>query len=358
MRFKQVFKIGNKKVGIGQPCFIIAEISANHHQKFDEAVELVKAAAKSGADAVKLQTYTPDTITLDSDKKWFIVGGKDNPELWKGQTLYQLYRTAYTPWEWQPKLKKIANDLGLIFFSSPFDETAVDFLEKMNVPCYKVASYEANDIPLLKKIAETGKPVIISIAFDSPSGLKLILETLKNKGADEIVVLYCHNTYQAEPNLKDAHLATISDISQKFGVITGFSDNNGGIEIPVMAALMGAAVVEKHLILDRKLGGPDTQFSIEPAELKEMVSSIRKAETARGTAHYGPVNKNEAYNQKFRPSIWVVKDIKKGEKFTPENIATLRPNDGLAPKFYEEVLGKTSKVDIELGTPITWDLIK
>lgn len=369
-------QLGNKMVGDKHPAFIVAEISGNHHQNYEEAVELVKAARDVGADAVKLQTYTPDTITLNSDKEWFIVKGKDRPESWGGQKLYDLYQTAHTPWEWQPKLKELADSLGILFFSSPFDSTAVDFLEDMGVLFYKIASYEAVHIPLLKKVAQTGKPVIMSIGFATLDEATLAIDALGNSGAKEIAVLHCVTAYSDKPRLENSNLKTIADIQERFGVVAGFSDNNAGIEIPVMAATIGgASVIEKHFILDRSKEGPDARFSIEPHEFKKMVQVIRKVEKqglealegfiskedrerAMGRVQYGPASKQEEDNKTFRPSIWAKKDVKKGEALTLENIRVARPGAGLAPRFFEQVLGKKAAQDIEKATPLSWDLIQ
>lgn len=351
-------EISGRKIGMDHPCFIIAEVSGNHNQSFDQAVKIIRAAAKSGADAIKLQTYTPDTMTIDSDKEWFRVTGKDNPDSWKGKTLYDLYETAYTPWEWQPKLKKIANDLGLILFSTPFDETAVDFLEDMGVPCYKIASYETNDIPLLKKVASTGKPIIMSTGYDSLEDIELALQTLRDNGAGEIAMLYCITSYSDTPQLESMNLRTILDIRERFGLVSGFSDNNGGIDSAIIAASIGAPIIEKHFIVSRGGGGVDSKFSIEPEEMASMIKSIRLMEKFMGEVHYGPSNEAEEYNKRFQRSLFVVKDIKKGEKFTLDNIRSIRPAHGLHTKFSEEVLGKTAIRGIERGTPLSWELIK
>lgn len=353
-----VFTIGKRTIGSGHPCFIVAEISANHHQKYEEAVELIKSAKEAGADAVKLQTYTPDTMTIDSDKEWFRVGGSKNPDTWRGKTLYELYKTAYTPWEWQPKLKKIANNLGLILFSTPFDETAVDFLEKMKVPCYKVASYEVNDIPLLKRIALTGKPVILSIGYASLEDVELALTTLRSHGAKDVAILHCVTGYSTTPRHQDMNLRTIQDIRERFGVVSGFSDNNAGIEIPLLAVWFGASILEKHLILKRSSGGPDAQFSIEPEEMRAMVEKIRMAECALGRMKYGPANELEEYNTRFRRSLFVVRDIKKGEHFTVDNVRSIRPAFGLHTKYFEEIVGKVASCDIERGVPLNWDMVQ
>ncbi|MDO8429800.1 MAG: pseudaminic acid synthase [bacterium] len=361
-------KIGDKNIGLGNPCFVVAEVSGNHHQKYEEAVALVKAAKEAGADAIKLQTYTPDTMTLNSTKEWFLVGGKDNPELWKGKNLYELYQTAYTPWTWQPKLKKLADELGIILFSTPFDETAVDFLEELDMPCYKIAAYEATDFVLLRKVAKTGKPIIISFGYSSEEEVRFALDALKDNGAKDILALHCVTGYSGKPELKDMHLKNIQDLRDRFGIVSGFSDNNAGIEIPLMAVAAGASMLEKHFILDRKTGGPDAQFSIEPQELKELVEKIRALESGRekitlskialGQIHYGPNNKLEEYNKRWRRSLFVGKDIKKGEIFTKDNIRDVRPAFGLETKYYDQVIGKKASQDIEFATPLSWNLIQ
>lgn len=358
MKKRPTIKIGNRIIGQGYPCFIVAEVSANHLQRFDKAIQIIKECAKAGADAIKLQTYTPNTMTINSEKKWFVVGGRRNPASWQGKTLYQLYQKAYTPWEWQPKLKKITEDLGLILFSTPFDETAVDFLEKMAVPCYKIASYEATDIPLLKKVASTKKPVIISVGFASLSEVTEAIRTLRKYGSKEIAVLHCITSYSDTPTPQSANLKTITDIRDRFPVVSGFSDNNTGIDIPVTAAIMGASIIEKHVILNRSDKSPDARFSLEPDELKMMVQEIRFAEKAIGKVHYGPANKEEEYNKRFRRSIFVIKDIKRGETFTHENIRVIRPAFGLPPKYFDKVIGKVAARNIERGSPISWNLIQ
>ena len=359
----KTLKIGNRLIGEGQPVFMVAELSGNHHQKYEEAEALVRAAKEAGADAVKLQTYTADTITLNSDKEWFRVGVEaDNPQAWKGLTLYQLYQTAYTSWDWQPKLKKLADELGIMLFSSPFDTTAVDFLEKMNVPCYKIASYEVNDCILLKKIAKTGKPVIMSIGYASLEDVELALKTLRENGARDIAILYCITDYKGRPDEAIAGLATIEDIVKRWGVVAGFSDNSGGIDVPAMAMRAGAKIVEKHVILDRKLAGPDADFSIEPAELKELVDILHgnkkylfdeaRYQKVLGVPSYGPRNDLEKYNLRWRRSLFAAKNIKKGEKFTQDNVRSVRPAFGLHTKYFDEVIDKTAVMDIEFATPL------
>ncbi len=359
--------IGGKKIGPGHPCFVVAELSGNHLGSFDEAVALVRAAKNAGADAVKLQTYTEDTITLNSDREWFIVQGEGNPDEWKKRTLYDLYTKGKTPWDWQPKLKKLADEIGIILFSSPFDETAVDFLETIQVPCYKIAAYEATDFVLLRKVARTGKPVIISFGYSSEEEIRFALDTLRRYGANEIVALHCVTGYAAEPNLNDMHLSNVRDLRERFGVESGFSDNNAGIAVPLMAVASGASVVEKHFILDRKKGGPDARFSLQPSELTELVSRIRAYEagsesisvpqTALGSPHYGPTNAIEKYNMRWRRSLFSGKDIKKGELLTPKNVRDVRPAFGLETKHYDEVIGKRATTDIPFATPLSWEMI-
>lgn len=360
--------IQGKKIGGNNSCFIVAEISGNHHQKYGEAVLLVQAAKEAGADAVKLQTYTSDTITLNSDKKWFRVGSDDNPENWKGKTLYELYQETFTPWEWQPKLKRLADTLGIILFSTPFDETAVDFLEKMDVPCYKIASYEATDFVLLRKVARTGKPVIISFGYSSEEEIRCALDTLRRFGAEEIAALHCVTGYAEKPTAEDMRLSNITDLQKRFGVISGFSDNNAGIEIPLMAVASGASIIEKHLTLERKKGGPDARFSLEPGELTELISRIRTLESGAetvvvpravfGTPRYGPMSQIEMYNKRWRRSLFSGKDIQKGDMFTKENVRDVRPAFGLPTRYIDDVIGKRAVRDIAFATPLSWDMVE
>ncbi len=350
-------QIGSRFIGDGQPCFVVAELSCNHFQSYARAEELVRLAKEAGADAVKLQTFTPDTITMDSHNPLFLVGGQGNPDSWKKKSLYELYQTAYMPWEWQPKLKKLADELGIILFSSAFDTTAVDFLEKMEVPCYKIASYEATDWTILTRVAKTGKPVIISVGYTTLDEVAESVEVLKKNGAREIAILHCVTGYAGDPDLSAMNLRTIRDISDHFGVVAGFSDNNAGIEVPVLAVEAGASIVEKHFTIRRADGGLDERFSIEPEEFAEMVKRIRRGECALGRAHYGPANDLERENIRFRRSLFAVRDVKKGERFTPENVRSIRPADGLPTKWYPKVIGATASRDIEAGTPLQLDLI-
>ncbi|MFH1841396.1 MAG: pseudaminic acid synthase [Candidatus Nealsonbacteria bacterium] len=345
------FKIGNREIGQGQPVFIIAELSGNHNRRFERAKELVKVACEAGVDAIKSQTYTPDTLTIDCDKELFQI--KVN-SAWEGKTLHDLYKLAYTPWEWLPKMKKIADSYGVPFFTSVFDETAVDFLEKMDVLAYKIASFEIIDVELLKKVASTKKPVIVSRGMASLEEIDLAVSTLRENGAPEIAILHCCSSYPAKP--EEMNLATILDIRERFGVVSGLSDHTLTTSVAVASVALGASIIEKHFTLDRSEGGVDAAFSLEPKELKELVKSVREVEKAIGKVQYG-FGQRESENVIFRRSLFVVKDIKKEEEFTRENVRCIRPGYGLAPKHLPEVLGKKAKEDIERGTPLNWDLI-
>lgn len=344
--------INKRPIGPGHPAYIIAEMSANHHQDFEEAKRIIEAAAEAGADAIKLQTYTPETMTIDSDKKYFQVGGGT---LWDGRTLYDLYKEAYTPWEWQPKVMEFANELGLDLFSSPFDETAVDFLEEMNVPVHKVASFEVVDIPLLKKIAQTGKPIIMSTGMATLAEIDEAVRTLREAGNNQLVLLKCTSAYPALP--EEANLRTIPHLSQAFGVPTGLSDHTMGTAVPVAAVTLGACVIEKHFTLSRDIEGPDSAFSLEPHEFKQMVEAVRTAEKALGRVHYELTDKQRA-SVVFRRSLFVVQDVKAGELFTKENVRSIRPGYGLHPRHIDDVLGQVAKQSIERGTPLDWQYIR
>lgn len=354
---KPSITIAGRHIGAGQPRYIIAEVSANHHQRFEEAEALVRAAQKSGADAVKLQTYTPDTMTIDCDAEPFIVRNPSNPADWKGRTLYSLYQGAFTPWEWHAPLKAIADEIGIPLFSSPFDDTAVALLEDINVPAFKVASYEVTHLPLLTTIARTGKPVIMSVGFASEDEIAQALDVLRTNGAGPIALLHCVTSYSEDPDPGDVHLANIVALRERFGVVTGFSDNNFGTEVPIAAAMAGAAILEKHFILDREAGGSDARFSLDPTEFAGMVRSIRRLEQMIGDVKYGPLCAAEEGNIRYRRSIFVVKDIAAGKPFTPENIQVIRPAHGLSPAYWTNVLGKTAAVDLTRGTPLRLDHI-
>ncbi len=346
------FKIDERWVGPGHPCYIVAELSANHRQSFDRAMELIKAAKEAGANAVKLQTYTPDTMTIDSDAKWFRIDGNS---LWAGRTLYQLYEEAYTPWEWQPKLKNLADALGLHCLSSPFDETAVEFLEKMNTPAYKVASFELIDLPLLRRIARTGKPVIASIGMASLAEIEEAVHTLRQSGTRDLALLKCTSAYPAAP--EEINLRTIPHLAEAFHVVTGLSDHTLEVGVPVAAVALSACIIEKHFTLARADGGPDAAFSLEPTEFKAMVDSVRKVERALGSVSY-QLTHGEKGNTLFRRSLFAVQDIRAGERFTERNVRSIRPGDGLPPRYWDKVLGSLSARDIRRGTPLRWsDLI-
>jgi len=345
------FKVGNKKIGRDYPIFIIAELSGNHLQKFDNAVKLIKAAKEAGADAVKLQTYTPDTITIDCNNKYFQI---KQGTLWDGQTLYELYKKAYTPWEWQPRLKKIAESEGLICFSSVFDKTAIDFLEKINVPAYKIASFEITDIPLIEYVASKGKPVIISTGIATLSDIEEAVNACKRMGNNQIVLLKCTSAYPAP--LEEINLKTIPNLAQTFKTVVGLSDHTLGISVPIASVALGACIIEKHLTLDRKLGGPDAAFSLEPNEFKAMVKSVREVEKALGEVSYDLTEKIKE-SREFSRSLFVVKDIKAGEIFTEENIRSIRPGYGMHTRFLKNVIGQKATRNIERGTPLDWKLI-
>lgn len=351
-----LFKIktpkGLRQIGPGWPVFIIAEMSANHGQDIKKAYKIIDEAAKAGVNAIKLQTYTPDTITIDSDKKYFQIKVND---AWKGQSLYNLYKKAYTPWKWLPKLKKYAESKGLIFFSSVFDNTSVDFLEKINVALYKVASFEVVDIPLLERIGRTRKPVIMSRGMASLKELKLAIQTLKKSGCPSIALLHCVSSYPAKYD--EMNLATIPDLSKKFHTAVGISDHSPGIVVPIASVALGASIIEKHIILSRAEGGPDAAFSTEPQEFKDLVNNVRNTESALGKPFYGS-GIRESENVIFRKSLFAVEDIKKGQKFTPQNVRSIRPGHGLEPKHYDRVIGKVATIDLEKGTPLKLDHIK
>lgn len=343
--------INGRMIGPGQPVYIIAEMSANHNQDFDQAVKIIHTAKESGADAVKLQTYTPDTITIDGDNEYFRIG---KGTIWEGRTLYDLYQEAYTPWEWQPKLKVIADDLGLDLFSSPFDHTAVDFLEKMGVPAYKIASFELVDLPLIRRVAQTGKPIIMSTGMATLAEIDEAVHTAREAGTTQIALLKCTSAYPAPP--EEMNLRTIPHLADAFQVPVGLSDHTLGIAVPTAAVALGACIIEKHFTLSRKIPGPDSAFSLEPQEFKEMVSAVRTAEKALGQIHYG-VKEHEVMSRVFRRSLFVVQDMLAGERFTPEKVRSIRPGYGLHTRYLKTILGSYANQDIERGTPLTWNLV-
>ena len=346
-----MISLSDKDIRQRQPVFIIAELSANHNQKYELAVETIKAAKEAGADAIKLQTYTNDTITIDCDNEYFQI---KQGTLWDGKTLYELYKEAYTPWEWQPKLKKIAEDLGLVCFSTPFDRTAVDFLEGMRVPAYKVASFEITDIPLIEYIASKRKPVIISTGIATLSDIEEAVYACKRTGNNQIALMKCTSAYPAP--IEEANLRTIPNLAETFKTIVGLSDHTLGISVPIAAVALGARIIEKHLIIDRTLGGPDASFSLEPEEFALMVRSVREVEKALGEVSYDLTEKMKN-SREFSRSLFVVKDMKAGEPFTIENIRSIRPGYGLHTRYLGEVLGKIATMDIKRGTPLHWKLL-
>ena len=331
--------------------FIIAEMSANHGQDFDRAVEIIKAAHNAGADAIKLQTYTPDTITLDSDNEYFRIKGT----IWDGRTLHDLYGEAYTPWEWQPRLKEIADNLGITFFSTPFDFTAVNFLEEMNVPCHKIASFEMVDLPLIRKVASTGKPVIMSTGMATEEEIDEAVTAFKGAGGTELALLKCTSAYPAPP--EEMNLRTIPYLAQRFGVVAGLSDHTMGIEMPIAAVAVGARIIEKHFCLDRITDGPDTSFSLEPDEFKAMVDGVRKTEKALGAIKFELTNKQKE-SAVFRRSLFIVEDMAPGEEFSPTTIRSIRPSHGMHTRHYEEVLGKRATRALKKGEPLDWNMIE
>ncbi len=349
--FNKSIKIGNRYVGEGHPCMIVAEISGNHNGDYNRAVEIIHAAHEAGADAIKLQTYTADTITIDCDKPWFMTPGDG---LWAGRTLHNLYEEAYTPWEWHEGLMNEARKLGMEAFSSPFDPTSVDYLENLNVPAYKIASFEINDIPLIRKIAGLHKPIIFATGIAYEEDIQLALDTCKEEGNEDVILLKCVSAYPTPYNL--VNLRMIPTLAGKFDCVVGLSDHTPGSVIPTGSVPFGVKMIEKHLTLDRSAGGVDDAFSMEPAEFTEMVRNVRIMEEALGSSEYKLTDK-QAKERSLSRSLFIVKDVKAGEELTAENVRSIRPGNGMHTKHYEEVLGKRAAKDIEKGTPLSWDLI-
>ena len=343
-------RVNKRSIGSGYPVYIIAEMSANHHQQFEQAVDLIKAAKFAGADAIKLQTYTPDTMTIDCDNSFFTINGTP----WAGRNLYDLYGEAYTPWEWQPDLKQAAEQIGLDFFSTPFDETAVDFLENLHVPAYKIASFENVDLPLIRKIARTGKPVILSTGMATLSEIGEAIRSFEDAGGKELLLLKCTSSYPAAP--EEMNLRTIPHLTETFNVPVGLSDHSMNVAVAVAGVTLGACAIEKHLTLSREQTGPDSSFSLEPDEFREMVVAVRTTEKALGTIRYGTSPKEQS-SRVFRRSIFAVKDIKAGELFSNDNIRSIRPGFGLHSRYLEIIIGRSAKKDIKRGTPLDWKLI-
>lgn len=354
--FKSTFSIGKHTIGESNPCFVIAEISANHNQKIETSIKLLEAVKKAGADAVKLQTYTPDTLTLDVKKGMFLIP--------KGNTfagprnLYELYKTAYMPWEWQPKLMKVAQKLGIVLFSTAYEETAVDFLEKeVKIPCHKVASFEMTDDFLLAKMAKTGKPIIMSTGMATLEEIDHAVLVLKENGCVELAILRCSSAYPASP--EEMHLRDMELYRTIYQTPVGVSDHTVGIGVSVAAAALGANVIEKHIMLEGEKDSPDHSFSMDPAEFKRMVDAIRQAEAAVRGIHIGPSSKMEADHKRlFRRSLYIVKDMKNGEILSKKNLRAIRPGGGLELRYHNQLLGMKVNKSVSRGTPLSWDLVK
>lgn len=330
---------------------IIAEMSANHNQDINIAKDTIKVAKQVGADAIKIQTYTPDTLTIDCDNDYFRLS---QGTIWDGTTLYKLYKEAYTPWEWHEELFDYSKNIGIEIFSTPFDKTAVDLLEKLENPIYKIASFEITDIPLIKYTASKGKPMIISIGIATLGEISEAVEACRKEGNNQITLLQCTSQYPARP--EDANLSIMLDLKQRFNVNIGISDHTIGHEVATVAAAMGATILEKHFIIDRNIGGPDSSFSMNPSEFEQLVRNVRRVETLLGQVSYD-ITKYKAKNRTFARSLFVVQDVKEGQEITEENVRSIRPGYGLAPKYLKDVLGKNFSEDIKKGTPLTWKAI-
>ncbi len=344
-------RVGERYIGSGQPVYIVAEISANHNQDYEEAVRLIHAAKDAGADAVKLQTYTPDTITIDCRGESFQAG---KGTLWEGRNLYNLYRDAYTPWEWHAGLFSVARELGLDIFSTAFDPKAVGFLEDLSVPLHKVASFEIVDIPLIEMMARTGKPLIISTGMATLGEIEEAVVAARGAGAKQIALLKCTSAYPAPS--EEMNLRTIPHLAEAFNVPVGLSDHTLGVEVPVAAVAVGACIIEKHFTLSRSVKGPDSAFSLEPQEFRSMVKAIRIVENAMGRVSYG-VGENEARSRAFRRSLYAIKSIKAGEAFTEDNVRSIRPSGGLHPRYLKDLLGRKARREISFGTPLNWGMV-
>ncbi|MGD2179776.1 pseudaminic acid synthase [Lusitaniella coriacea] len=348
----QEIQLQSRKISANHSPFIIAEMSGNHNQSLERAIKIVESAAKAGVDAIKIQTYTADTMTLDIDEGEFYID--DPSSLWHGHSLHKLYQQAYTPWEWHEPIFKRCTELGMIGFSTPFDATAVDFLESLDVPCYKIASFENTDLPLIRKVASTGKPTIISTGMATVAELDETVRTVREAGCQDLILLKCTSTYPASP--ENTNLLTIPHLRDLFDVRVGLSDHTLGIGAAVASVALGATVIEKHFTLSRADGGVDAAFSMEPEEMRQLVVETQRAWQALGTIQYGTTTA-EKESLKFRRSLYIAKDMQAGECFTPENLRAVRPGFGLPPKYYSMLLGKPIKYDSKKGTPVTWDAI-
>ena len=344
-------KIVNREVGGKAPVFIIAELSANHNGSIKTAIETIRAAKRAGADCIKLQTYTADTITIDCNNDDFLIKGT----IWEGKNLYQLYKEAHTPWEWHEELMRVAKEEGLICFSSPFDKTAVDFLENLNVPAYKIASFEITDIPLIEYVASKGKPIIISTGIAEIEDIELALDACRRMGNNDIALLKCTSSYPAP--IEEANMCMVKDLAKRFNVITGLSDHTMGSTIPVVATCFGAKIIEKHFILSHSIGGPDASFSMDEKEFTEMVKAVREAESAIGKVDYTLTDK-QVKGKDFSRSLYVVEDIKAGEIITEKNVRSIRPGFGMHPMYLKEVLGKQARIDMKKGEPLKPNFLK
>jgi len=335
---------------INSKVFIIAELSANHNGSINTAIETIRAAKRAGADCIKLQTYTADTITIDCDKDDFIIKGT----IWEGRNLYSLYKEAYTPWEWHEELFKVAKEEGLICFSSPFDKTAVDFLETLEVPAYKIASFEITDIPLIEYVASKGKPIILSTGIAEKEDIELALDACKRMGNTNIALLKCTSSYPAP--IEEANMCMVKDLAERYGVITGLSDHTIGSTVPIVATCFGAKIIEKHFILNHSIGGPDASFSMDEQEFTEMVKAVREAEKAIGKVDY-TLTEKQVKGKAFSRSLYVAEDIKEGELITEKNVRSVRPGFGMHPKFYKNILGKRVNTTIEKGDRLSFEHI-
>jgi pseudaminic acid synthase len=346
-------KISNRFIGRDHRPFIIAEMSGNHNQSLERALQIVEAAAASGVQALKIQTYTAETMTLDVEGDGFFI--TDASSLWKGTTLHQLYQQAYTPWEWHRAIFDRCRELGIIGFSTPFDNTAVDYLEKLDVPAYKIASFENSDLPLIRRVAATGKPMIISTGMASLAELDETVRTVHEAGCHDLILLKCTSSYPATP--VESHIRTLPHLRDLFGCEVGLSDHTLGIGVPLAAVALGATVIEKHFTLARSDGGVDSVFSLEPDEMKALVVESERAWQALGEIRYGRTE-GEKKSIQFRRSLYVTQDMKAGEAFTAENLRAIRPGYGLPPKYYDTFIGKRVRQDVRKGTPINWDLLE
>ncbi|WP_016834352.1 pseudaminic acid synthase [Herbaspirillum lusitanum] len=345
-------KIGNREIGLGHAPFVIAEMSGNHNQSLERALEIVEVAAKTGAHALKIQTYTPDTMTLDLDEGEFHIG--DPNSLWAGTSLYKLYGEAYTPWEWHKAIFDRAQELGIIIFSTPFDDTAVDFLDDLNVPCYKIASFENTDLPLIRRVAATGKPVIISTGMATVAELEDTVNAARQAGCTDLILLKCTSTYPA--TAKNTNILTIPHMRQLFNCEIGLSDHTMGVGVSVASVALGATVIEKHFTLSRADGGVDSAFSMEPAEMAQLVLETERAWEALGRVSYGPTEA-EKKSLQYRRTLYVVKDMSAGDLLSSDNVRAIRPGSGLQTKHLPQILGKAVKSAVKRGTPVSWDLI-